>query len=175
MELNVAVRLIKRGVDKNSEHKVWADLGSGKGLFTQALATLLSGNSKIYAVDKDGQPLQGIEPNNKDVTIEKIRKDFVYDDLGLEPLDGIIMANAFHFVEDKTALMTMMRKLLKPAGRIIFVEYDTDQSNPWVPYPISFLSLLDFAKANGIHDITKLDEEPSIYDHAEIYSAVLKL
>lgn len=173
MELNVAVRLIKRGVDKNSEHKVWADLGSGKGLFTQALSTLLSGNSKIYAVDKDSQPFQDIV-SNKDVTIERIRKDFVHDDLGLEPLDGIIMANAFHFIEDKTALLTSMRKLLKPGGRIIFVEYDTDQPNPWVPYPISFLSLLAFAKANGIHDITKLDEEPSIYDRAEIYSAVLK-
>ena len=173
MELAVAIRLIERGVKQTQAPQVWADLGSGKGLFTQALSSLLPDKSKIYAVDKDRVDLPAIESEVKQITIEKIRKDFVYDELGIELLDGIVIANALHFVEKRDTFASTIRRMLKPSGRVILIEYDTDRSNPWVPYPISFNTLIRFANVEGFNEVVKLDEEPSIYDRADLYSALL--
>jgi hypothetical protein len=41
MELSVAIDLIKAGVE-NKQRQVWADLGCGSGLFSEALLELLT-------------------------------------------------------------------------------------------------------------------------------------
>ena len=45
------VNLLRRGVPEPGG--VWADLGSGAGAFTLALAELVGPGAEIYAVDKD--------------------------------------------------------------------------------------------------------------------------
>ncbi|HEY3403665.1 MAG TPA: class I SAM-dependent methyltransferase [Ohtaekwangia sp.] len=175
MELTVAARLLEGGIEQTHTRQVWADFGSGKGLFTEALSTLLPEQSKIYAIDKDGGALHGIESKRKNISIEKVRKDFVHDKLDIELLDGIIMANALHFVENKVVFMNTVRCMLKPAAHVILIEYDTDHSNPWVPYPISFHSLIGLVKEIGFSEVIKLDEEPSIYERANMYSALMKI
>lgn len=172
MELAVALGLIEKGVDKTSAPQVWADLGAGKGLFTRALADQLHEGSTVYAVDKAAAALAEIELPSR-ITLKKIQKDFVRDEIAPEPLDGIIMANALHFVENKIAFMKRIRKKLRPTGRLIVVEYDLHTANAWVPYPIHFLALEKLAKDEGFTTVVKLGEVPSLYNRANIYSAVL--
>ncbi len=50
------VRLLRDGVFGGG--RTWADLGSGEGAFTLALADLLGPNGSIHAVDRDGHALQ---------------------------------------------------------------------------------------------------------------------
>ena len=50
MEVQEAMRLIEKGVDKQSS--IWADLGAGSGIFTQALNEILGFNGVIFAVDQ---------------------------------------------------------------------------------------------------------------------------
>ena len=140
MDFDRVIALIKNGVEQNNQRQVWADLGAGKGAFTHALSTLLIEKSKIYAVDKDKQFLDQISLDPS-VELVKLEQDFterIYFD---ELLNGIIMANAMHFVEDKSSLIKSLRKNLLPEGRLIIVEYDIIQGNSWVPFPISFMEL----------------------------------
>ena len=44
------------------EAETWADLGSGNGIFTRALATLLPAGSMIHAMDHDARALKEIPP-----------------------------------------------------------------------------------------------------------------
>jgi hypothetical protein len=73
------------------------------------------------------------------------------------------------------AFLQKAKQNLQPNGRLIIVEYNTDTSNPWVPYPVSFLSLKKLVQAAGFVSATKLAEEPSIFNRASIYSAVMEV
>ena len=56
MDHRVHVRLIREGVLGGG--KIWADLGSGEGAFTLALADLLGPTGSIHTVDRDSRALQ---------------------------------------------------------------------------------------------------------------------
>jgi 2-polyprenyl-3-methyl-5-hydroxy-6-metoxy-1,4-benzoquinol methylase len=175
VELATAIRLIEQGVVKMPTPQIWLDLGAGKGLFTIALASLLGSGSAVHAVDKDQRSLDAIKFKSSSATITKLRKDFVNENLDWEKWDGILMANALHFVSNPLAFLQKAKQNLRPNGRLIIVEYNTDTSNPWVPFPISFQSLRKLIRAAGLASVTLIDEEPSLFNRATIYSAVALL
>ena len=171
MELATAVGLIEQGVTRMPTPQKWVDLGAGKGLFTNALAVLLGAGSMVYAVDKDQRALNEIKIKSTAASIIKLRKNFVVENLDWEKWDGVLMANALHFVSDPLPLLQKIKESLQPGGRVILVEYDTDNPNPWVPHPVSFLSLKKLIQDTGFESPKKLGEEPSLFNRATIYSA----
>ena len=130
------VGLIEAGVTERGGS--WADLGSGEGAFTLALADLLGPGSNITAVDRDAGALRHLERDRfPGVQIETKAGDFTRP-LPLANLDGIVMANSLHFVRDKAPVLESVRQMLRPGGTLIVVEYGTDRGNPWVPHPFSY-------------------------------------
>ncbi len=165
------VRLLRKGVPEPGG--VWADLGSGAGAFTLALADLLGETGHIYSVDKDRQVLreqeramQSLFPS---VTVEFLVADFTRP-LAFLPLDGIVMANSLHYVRDKGALLQRVHAYLKPGGRLLLVEYNVDRGNIWVPYPLSYSTWEGLARQNGFGDTQLLEKVPSRFLN-EMYSA----
>jgi trans-aconitate methyltransferase len=124
MQQAESIKLIEKGINSN-EIQRWADLGCGSGTFTRALASLLLPGSVVLAVDKEQQDLPHF-----------IQADFTKDVLDLGGLDGILMANSFHYVKDK---LTLIGRFSPKA--FLIVEYDTTRSNPWAPYPITYNDL----------------------------------
>lgn len=157
MELDVAVRLIEKGIPK-TKIQTWADLGAGSGLFTNALSRLLPQGSSIIAVDKKLSKIVVADG----VHLQTKTGDFLDPDFG--NVDGVLMANALHYVKEQRAFL---QTLLSKAKRVILVEYNTDRSNTWVPYAISF----DKLKSMNTGEITKLADAPSSYHKEGIYSA----
>ncbi len=169
MDKSAAIRLISPGVNRYDLR--WADLGCGAGTFTIALASLLSRESTIFAVDNDEKGLRTLSNSHSEI-IKTIHADFTDISLTLPQLNGILMANSLHFVADKDSLMQSLSALLLPEGRILIVEYDTEASNPWVPYPISFDSLRRLVSRLGMSAM-KTGTHPSIYGTREMYAAVI--
>ena len=172
MLLEEAIDLIKNNSISNTQPEVWTDLGCGSGMFTNALANLLPGESKIYAVDKNKSQINKIPDLIADTKIDKIYGDFTHIKLP-ENLDGILMANSLHYVKDKSSFIQNFKDNLKSDGCYLIIEYDMDTSNLWVPYPISFNSLQNFFSKIGYTTIIKINEMPSRFRRANIYSAVI--
>jgi ubiquinone/menaquinone biosynthesis C-methylase UbiE len=170
MQLNEAVNLIHHSVKK--EKTDYADLGCGNGLFTKALAQMLSPQSLVYAVDKNQTALNSFSVNT-DIQLKKINIDFIQDELPFENLSGILMANSLHYVQDKNAFLLKAKATLAPDGYFIIVEYDTDESNHWVPYPVSFSTLQSVFDKINFHSVQKLQTHPSRYWRT-MYSALIK-
>src|SRR5450756_1578184 len=166
------VRLLREGVLGGG--KMWADLGSGAGAFTLALADLLGPTGSIYTVDRDGralrvqvQALRGAFPG---VRVMPLVADFTMP-LELPPLDAIVMANSLHFERDKLAVLRLVGGYLRPDGRLVLVEYDTDHGTPWVPFPLSFRSWMTLAAEAGFRETRQLASVPSRF-LGSIYSAL---
>lgn len=152
----------------------WADLGSGHGAFTLALADLLGPTGSIHSVDRDRGALQEQLPALRDafpsVTTSPVVADFTRP-LELPPLDGIVMANSLHFVRDKRPVLELVKGYLRPGGRLVLVEYDADRGNPWVPFPLSFPTWAALAADAGFRDTRRLASVPSRF-LGSIYSAL---
>ncbi len=153
---------------------VWADLGSGSGAFTLALAELLGPSGEIHSVDRDGTALReqqrAMLSRFPAVPATYHVADFTKR-LELPALDGVVMANSLHFVRSKSDVLGVVLALLKPQGRFILVEYDADRGNPWVPYPLSFVTWCDLAARNGLSGTRLLRSVPSRF-LSRIYSAL---
>ena len=166
------VRLIREGVTGGGT--TWADLGSGEGAFTLALADLLGPGSTIHTVDREASALavqvERLRARFPAVAVTPIVADFTAPIL-LPALDGIVMANSLHFVRDKAPVLELVRGYLRPGGRLILVEYGADRGNQWVPFPLSFATWARIAAEAGFRETRQLATVPSRFLDS-IYSAL---
>lgn len=165
------VALLRDGVPTGG---IWADLGSGEGAFTLALAELIGPGGGIHSVDTDAGALRtqqrALSERFPDMALEVHRADFTRP-LALPPLDGIVMANSLHFHGDHAAVVRQVLGWLKPGGRFVLVEYDADRGNTWVPHPLSYKTWERVAEGTGLADTRLLHRVSSRFLGA-IYSAL---
>jgi len=166
------LRLLREGVEGGG--LIWADLGSGEGAFTLALADLLGPAGSIHTIDRDGRALrvqlEAIRKAFPGVTVSPLVADFT-NPIELPLLDGIVMANSLHFQRDKLAVLRLVMGYLRPGGRLILVEYDSDQGNQWVPFPLSFPTWQTLSAEAGLRETRRLGAVPSRF-LGSIYSAL---
>ena len=166
-----AIQLIATAV--HGSGGMWADFGAGTGTFTRALRTMLPRGSRIYAVDSDPAAIadlrrlgDGVIPIEADFCSE-----FVLQDQGDASLDGMLFANALHFVRGAEGVLRHLVKLLRPGGRVAIVEYDRRASSLWVPYPLTSDRWLELAPAVGLEHPRITARRPSRYA-GELYVGV---
>jgi ubiquinone/menaquinone biosynthesis C-methylase UbiE len=167
------VALLAPGV-KQGEGGMWADLGAGSGAFTLALADLIGPHGIIHAIDRDRSALAELRSASLSTVPQaelRVRAADFTRRLDLSDLDGIVMANSLHFVDDKAAVLGLVRGYLKRGGRLLLVEYDSDRGNTWVPHPMSFETWREVAAEAGFAETRKLATVPSRFLH-RIYSAL---
>jgi SAM-dependent methyltransferase len=133
----------------------WADLGAGTGTFTRALASLLGSEGTVYAVDRERAHVEmlGELARHRDGGAEVIAvlADFA-DGLDLPPLDGVLLANALHFVRDaeQARVLREIVRRMHPGGRVVIVEYEGRGPSRWVPYPVSLARFRELAAQVGL-------------------------
>jgi ubiquinone/menaquinone biosynthesis C-methylase UbiE len=165
------VRLLRDGV--HAPGGAWADLGSGHGAFTLALAELLSAQGHIYSVDLSAPALRAQRGAMRErfphVMVDYRVADFTHR-LDFSLLDGVVMANALHFIREKGPVLRLIQSYLKESGRLVLVEYDTDRGNRWVPYPLSYRTWEQVAQESGFVRTRLLHSVPSSF-LGQFYSA----
>ena len=166
------VDLIRAGVA--GAGTAWADLGSGDGAFTLALAELLGPAGTIHSIDRDANALERQARAMRDafpgIAVVPVVGDFRRP-LVVPPLDGVVMANSLHFQREPGAVLRLVRGYLRDGGRLVLVEYDTDHGNHWVPFPLSYRTWTAVATLAGFRETRKLASVPSRFLGSN-YSAV---
>jgi trans-aconitate methyltransferase len=167
-----AVALIAgAGLDRSAP-STWLDLGSGDGAFTQALADLIAPRSVIHAIDLDHCALGQIAAHPA-VRIETHAGDFTAPLWPVDQADGILMANSLHYVEHQRQFLRRCAARLTQRGVLLFVEYDTDVANRWVPYPVSRRTLETLF--DGWGEVRLLGTRPSAFRQVSMYGAVVEI
>lgn len=170
------VALLRPGVPRAGGQ--WAEFGAGTGAFTLALAELLGPGATLYAVDREAGALREaarrVAAQNSGLNLVPITADFTKPlptptgpqfGMGVPPLDGLVMANALHFVPDrhKDAVVARLKDYLKPRGVFILVEYNADRGNLWVPHPLTFAQWEALAARAGLRETRLLGVRPSSF------------
>ena len=164
--------LAESGVDTLGP-TTWADLGSGTGTFTLALADLLAAGSTVHAMDQDGASLRELPSEHKGVRIATHRGDFTNETWPFASVDGILMANSLHYVRDQAAFIRSCERRMTLPRRFLIVEYDTNEPNRWVPHPVSRTKLASLFRDAGYSSIAMLGSRPSVYRRAALYAALV--
>lgn len=175
MNMREAAALLRSAVPPGAA--TWADLGAGDGTFTRALVELLGAESRIYAVDRDAHAIAMLERLTAGApTVVALRADFTDPSaltaLGPERLDGMLIANALHYVRDVAVVLAHLVTLVRPGGRVVIVEYDRRRATPWVPYPLPSARLPAIAAAADLTPPVITATRPSLFG-GTLYVATL--
>lgn len=144
----------------------WADLGAGTCTFTRALAALLGPDAHLYAVDADERALRSIRgwaERTPDAPAVRILPGDFTKRMPLPPLDGIVMANALHFVRDQPAAVALAASYLRPGGRLVVIEYQDRPASRWVPHPVPAARFGELAADAGLSPVRVVATRPSAY------------
>jgi arsenite methyltransferase len=101
-----------------------ADLGAGGGYFTFRLARAVGTGGRVYAVDTDPDMLWLVDDR---VARERVGNVVTVaarpDGPELpEPVDLVLLVNAFHHLPDPAAFLPRLAGQLSPAGRVAVIE-----------------------------------------------------
>jgi ubiquinone/menaquinone biosynthesis C-methylase UbiE len=114
---------------------VVADLGAGSGWFTIRLASRVGPNGRVFAEDIQRPMIQAIN-----VRVESLGIKNVHTVLGTpsnpglsEPVDAVLIVDAYHEMEQPVTLLRNVAKSLKPAGRIGIVNFTKEGGGPGPP------------------------------------------
>lgn len=114
------------------EASVVADLGAGSGWFTPRLARRVGPNGMVYAEDVQRPMIQAIK-----IRVDRLGLKNVTTVLGTasdprlpEPIDAVLIVDAYHEMEQPVALLRNVAKSLKPTGRIGIVDFTKDGGGP---------------------------------------------
>src|SRR5688572_33350334 len=122
---------------------VVADIGAGVGYHTWRLAEIVGPTGKVIAEDIQADMIRMLAKNIEDrqlANVQIVLGTPTNPRLPENAVDLVLMVDVYHEFSDPAAMMTQIRKSLKPDGRLVLVEFR--QEDPNVPIqPLHKMSL----------------------------------
>ncbi len=106
--------------------EVIADIGPGSGYFTFRLAHHLGAKGKVYAVDVSPDMIRHINRRIRDLKANNIVSVLADPDDPLLPdqsVNRFFVCDVWHHVENQTKYLALMKKMLKPGGEIVMIDF----------------------------------------------------
>jgi ubiquinone/menaquinone biosynthesis C-methylase UbiE len=105
-----------------------ADLGSGSGLFTRALARAVAPGGTAFAVDIDPDLLKIVEASAKRSELTNVQTVLAgpNDPKLPQPVDLVFICDTFHHLPDKAAYARTLWRYIKPGGRVAVIDFTND-------------------------------------------------
>lgn len=130
------------------------DVGAGPGYFTLRLARAVGPTGKVFAIDAEPRMLDVLHTRLEQEKLDNVLTMLATDGVGMppEPVDRVLMVNAFHHFSAGVAYLRALSGLLRPGGTIVNVDFHGGDL-PIGPPPelrISRERFLESAEAAGL-------------------------
>ena len=109
-----------------SPGEVIADIGAGSGYFTFSLARHVSERGTIYAVDVSPDMILHINRRIRDLKVSNVVSILADPDDPLLPAASVnrfFFCDSWHHIENQTKYLSLMKRLLKPRGEIVVIDF----------------------------------------------------
>ncbi len=156
----------KAGLDSDT---MFADLGCGSGYFTLPASLIVK---KVYAIDVQQEML--------DIVREKIRKEKLVNietllskessiPLPDNSIDVLFIANVFHELDDRGAILNEAKRILSGPGRIIIIDWKKMEMGfgPPVGERLSDDEVISICESRGFRILERM--EAGVYNYMLIF------
>ena len=106
-----------------------ADVGAGTGYFSLPLSSAVGAAGKVYAIDGQREMLAWLKGKLDKAEfnhVELIHAEAEKTGLPAFSCDLFFLANLWHEIEDRAAVLLEARRVLKSGGRIAILDWRTD-------------------------------------------------
>jgi ubiquinone/menaquinone biosynthesis C-methylase UbiE len=135
--------------------EVIADIGSGSGYFTLRLAAHVGDTGRVYGVDIDPEMVRHLNRRVRDAGLHNVHVLLADPDDPLlpEPVDRFLIVDTWHHIENQAKYLALMRKLLKPGGQVIMIDFQKKELplGPPLAMKIAREDLIQQMATNGFH------------------------
>lgn len=133
--------------------EVIADIGSGSGYFTLRIAAQVGAAGRVYAVDIDPEMVRHLNRRLRDAGLRNVQALLADPDDPLlpEPVDRFLIVDTWHHVEAQAKYLGLMRRLLKPGGQVIMIDFQKRELplGPPLAMKVAREDLIRQMEANG--------------------------
>ena len=105
--------------------EVIADIGAGSGYFTLRFAHHVGASGHVYAVDVSPDMIRHLNRRIRDAGVLNISTILAAPDDPLlpRPVDRFVIVDVWHHIEDQAGYLALMKKLLKPGGQVVMIDF----------------------------------------------------
>jgi ubiquinone/menaquinone biosynthesis C-methylase UbiE len=106
--------------------EVIADIGAGSGYFTFHLARHVGEKGKVYAVDVSPDMILHVNRRIRDTKSTNVVTILADPDDPLLPdqsVNRFFICNVWHHVENQTKYLSLLKKMLKPDGEVVMIDF----------------------------------------------------
>ncbi len=103
-----------------------ADIGAGSGYFTFRLSHFVGAKGKVYAVDISPDMILYINRRMRDLRVTNVISILADPDDPLLPdrsVNRFFFSDSWHHIENQTKYLTLMKRMLKPGGEIVMIDF----------------------------------------------------
>ena len=107
-----------------------ADIGAGSGYFSFRFARKVGDSGRVYAVDINSDMILFMNRNIRDKKIKNVTTILSAPDdplLADASINRFFICNTWHHVQNRPRYMALMKKMLKPGGQVIILDYKKKQ------------------------------------------------
>ena len=146
--------------------EVIADIGAGSGYFTFRLSHHVGDKGKIYAVDVSPDMVRHINRRVRETKATNVVTILADNDdplLADRSVNRFFICDVWHHVENQTKYLSLMKKMLKPGGEIVMIDFHKKELpfGPPMQMKIAREDLIKQMESNGF----KLSKEHTFLPH----------
>ena len=136
------------------EGETVADIGAGSGYFALRFAHHVGERGRVYAVDISPDMIRHINRRLRDLNVTNVVTILADPDDPLLPdrsVDRFFICDTWHHIEDQPGYLARMKKMLKPGGQVVMVDFQKRELpiGPPIAMKISREDLLDQMQRGG--------------------------
>jgi arsenite methyltransferase len=108
------------------EGEIVADIGAGSGYFALRLAHHVGDKGRVYAVDINPDMILYLNRRIRDMKLKNVVTVLAAPDDPLlmdASIDRFFICDTWHHVQNQEQYLALMKKMLKPGGQIIIIDF----------------------------------------------------
>ncbi len=108
-----------------TEGEIIADIGAGSGYFAFRLAQHVGKSGHVYAVDISPDMIRRLHERARDTAALNVSPILARPDDPLLPqaVNRFVIVDVWHHVADQSGYLAVMKKLLKPGGQVVMIDF----------------------------------------------------